>query len=116
MVERLAEPEDLEHRERDRIVLVPEDLLRADRVDALRHRQQREHEMVAGEAGLDPADVQRRLALPARRARSARPRSRRIQRDTTVPGTEVVTTLMPAASIRQKSSIDSVGRDSPDAE
>ena len=66
MVERLAETEDLEHRERDRVVLVAEDLLRADRANALRHRREREHEVIAGEAGLDAARVERRLAPPAR--------------------------------------------------
>src|SRR5205085_10899826 len=60
------EPKDLEHRELDGVVLVAEDLLRSNRPDATRHRREREHELVAGETGLDTADVERRAAGAAR--------------------------------------------------
>ncbi len=66
MLDGLAEAEDLEHRERDRVVGVREELLRAHRADPARERREHEDEMVAGKAGLDARRVQRRLAAPAR--------------------------------------------------
>jgi hypothetical protein len=59
MLRRLPEAKDFEHREGNGIFCVVEDLLGAKGIDSIRHRREREDELVSGEARLDTGGVER---------------------------------------------------------
>ena len=68
---RPSEAEHVEHRERDRVVGVAEELLGPHRGDAPREGRQQQHELVGGEAGLDARGVETGAALRTRRLQLA---------------------------------------------
>ena len=72
MLEGLPEAEDLEDREGHGVVAVGEDLLRPDRVDPMAQGRERQDELVRGESGLDPRDVERGRPLTTRRFEARR--------------------------------------------